>query len=188
MHVTDYFLSKREEFSYLIKTFFPASTSQSRHPPSTPTTANSSRHIVIPDSSDGDTSFSSQNSSSNPLRISAIRELIDTEQRYVDDLLIVANQFIKPLNTARVLSESEIEKLFINWYSLIALNSGLLKALHEQVDYKEQSHTSENDMLARTPRSVSMSNLALAAQVCTKNYFFVYFFFSLLVTNEKYSQ
>jgi hypothetical protein len=148
--------------------FFPASTS---HPRSTPTTANSSQHLIVPDSSDGDTSLSSQNSSSNSLRVSAIRELIDTEQRYVDDLYIVANQFIKPLNTARVLNDQEIEKLFINWYNLIALNSGLLKALHDQVNYKEHNHSSENEITTRTPRSVSMSNIALAAQVCAKNSF-----------------
>lgn len=157
-------IEKEKKHQEIILTFFPAS--------STPTTANSSRHPLIHDSiititsSEGDTSLSSQNSPSNPLRVSAIRELIDTEQRYVDDLLIVANEFIKPLNNARVLSDYEIEQLFINWYSLIALNSNLLKALHEQVDYKEQNHPRENEVITRTPRSVSMTNIALAAQVC----------------------
>ncbi len=84
----------------------------------------------------------------------------------MDDLFIVANQFIKPLNNARVLSDYEIEQLFINWYNLIALNSNLLKVLHEQVDYQEQTHPVENEVMMRTPRSVSMSNIALAAQVC----------------------
>ena len=155
---------------------FPASSTQCHLLPSTPTTANSSQHPFINDStnitisSDGDTSSSSPfivdtSFSNNPSRISAIRELIETEQRYVDDLYIVANQFIKPLNNARIINDYEIEQLFINWYSLIALNSHLLQALHEQVNYKEQISSSENEVTMRSPRSVSMSNIALAAQV-----------------------
>jgi hypothetical protein len=132
---------------------------------------NSSQHrsindpsIIITTPNNGDTS-SSQKLPSNPSRISAIRELIETEQRYVNDLLTVANHFIKPLHNAGVLSDNEIEQLFINWYNLITLNSSLLKALHEQVDYKEETSLSENGVLMRTPRSASMSNIALAAQV-----------------------
>lgn len=136
-----------------------------------PATQKSSPPVVIPtptnlpqtNFTDGDTS---PNTSSNPSRISAIRELIETEQRYVEDLSIVSNEFIRPLNTARVLNDYEIEQLFINWYSLISLNSGLLQALHEQVDYREQPTLSENGVIMRAPRSVSMSNIALAAQVC----------------------
>ena len=91
--------------------------------------------------------------------------MIETEQRYVDDLFIVANHFIKPANNARVLSDHEIEKIFINWYNLIALNSALLTALHEKVNYQEQSPSLNNEVVMRAPRSVSMTNLALAAQV-----------------------
>jgi hypothetical protein len=108
---------------------------------------------------------SSTPAATDPPRVSAIRELIETEQRYVDDLLIVANQFITPLNNTRVLNDHEIEQLFINWYNLIALNSNLLKALHEKVHYKGRLFLPENDAIMRTPRSVSMSNIALAAQV-----------------------
>ena len=138
--------------------FFPA-TQRSSQPVAIPTLINPPQTNFT----DGDTS---QNSPSNPSRISAIRELIETEQRYVEDLSIVSNEFIRPLNTARVLNDYEIEQLFINWYSLISLNSGLLQALHEQVDYTEQSNSSENGVTMRAPRSVSMSNIALAAQVC----------------------
>ena len=155
--------------------FFPASSTRSSLLPSTPTTTNSSQHrftidspVIITTPNNGNTS---QNLPSNPSRISAIRELIETEQRYVDDLLTVTNHFIKPLNNARVLNAHEIEQLFINWYNLIALNSNLLKALHEQVDYKEEISSSENGVIMRTPRSVSMSNIALAAQVSIDIYF-----------------
>ncbi|CAF3803002.1 unnamed protein product, partial [Rotaria sp. Silwood1] len=161
-----------------------SSSTQIRLLPSIPTTVNSSQQLVIKDSitktksNDDDTSSSSspfidsrssQNLPTNPLRISAIRELIETEQRYVDDLLMVTNQFIKPLHDARILNDYEIEQLFINWYSLINLNSNLLKALHEQVDYKEDISSTENDVIMRGPRSVSMSNIALAAQLSSKS-------------------
>ena len=102
---------------------------------------------------------------SDPSRVSAIRELIETEQRYVDDLLTVANGFIKPLNNARVLSDCEIEQIFINWISLIALNSTLLSALQEQVNYKDDMSSTENGVIMRTPRSASLSNIQLAAHV-----------------------
>jgi hypothetical protein len=117
-------------------------------------------------SSDGDTSISvdsPQPSSSNSPRISAIRELIETEQRYVDDLQIVRQEFIQPLNHLRVLNEYETKQLFINWQNLINCNTVLLMALKGQVDYREQS--SNGDVMLRTTRSASMSNIALAAQV-----------------------
>ncbi len=147
---------KEKKLDFIFDHFVPAPVTSSRRHSSIPTASNSSQHP----SSNGDTS-------SNPPRVSAIRELIDTEQRYVEDLLVVSNQFIKPLNNARVLNDYEIEQLFINWYNLIALNSNLLKALHGQVDYKAETHPAENQVVMRTPRSVSMSNIALAAQVCT---------------------
>ncbi|CAF3289384.1 unnamed protein product, partial [Rotaria sp. Silwood2] len=155
------------------------SSIQTRVLPAIPTTADSSQHLAINDltikpisNNDDASSFingrSSQNLPSNPLRISAIRELIETEQSYVDDLLIVTNQFIKPLHMARIINDYEIEQLFINWYSLINLNSSLLKALHEQVDYKEDVPSTETEVIMRAPRSVSMSNIALAAQLPSK--------------------
>ncbi|UJR22027.1 hypothetical protein I4U23_025094 [Adineta vaga] len=106
---------------------------------------------------------------SDPSRVSAIQELIETEQRYVDDLLTVANNFIKPLNNIRVLSDYEIDQLFINWFHLIALNSNLLKALQEQVNYKEDISSTENGVVMRTPRSASLSNIQLVAQLHSKN-------------------
>ncbi|CAF4606493.1 unnamed protein product, partial [Rotaria magnacalcarata] len=109
---------------------------------------------------DGDaSSSSSQNVPMHSLRLSAIRELIETEQRYVDDLLIVTNQFIRPLNSARALNEQEIGQLFINWFDLIALNSNLLNALHAQVDYKEALPLTGSDVVMRAPRSASLSNI-----------------------------
>jgi hypothetical protein len=116
-----------------------------------------------------DTSSSSQQVSNTSARISAIRELIETEQRYINDLRTVANDFIKPLSNIRILNDYEIEQLFSNWFNLIACNAVLLSTLQEQVQYKEHILTSDDDVSIRTPRSASMSNIAMGAQVSIKN-------------------
>ncbi|CAF2268614.1 unnamed protein product [Rotaria magnacalcarata] len=133
-------LAKYKRYAdYKTKTSFiisyPSST-QVRLLPSISTTANSSQHLVINDSTtkpishDSDSSSqnspiindsttkpishdsdsSSQNSPSNPLRISAIGELIEIERCYDKNLLIATNQFIKSLHNARVLNNYEIEQ------------------------------------------------------------------------------
>ncbi|CAF2190332.1 unnamed protein product [Rotaria magnacalcarata] len=136
--------------------------------PSTPTTANSSQHP----SCDNSTIVSMDASSSheilnNSSRISAIRELIDTEQRYVNDLRIIANEFIKPLSNGRVLNDYEIEQLFSNWFSLIACNTVFLSTLEEQVRYKEHDLPSDIEVSMRTSRSVSMSNISIVTPTPT---------------------
>ncbi|CAF3472708.1 unnamed protein product, partial [Rotaria sp. Silwood2] len=95
----------------------------------------------------------------------SIRELIETEQRYINDLRIVANEFIKPLSNGRILNDYEIEQLFSNWFSLIACNSVFLSTLQEQLQYKEHIVTSNIDVSIRTLRSTSMSKIATIAQV-----------------------
>ncbi|CAF3138931.1 unnamed protein product, partial [Rotaria sp. Silwood2] len=88
--------------------------------PCTPTTADSSQHpfcddstiTLIADSSTLITDISSHQTLNNSSRISAIQELIETEQRYINDLRIVANEFIKPLSNGRILNDYEIEQLF----------------------------------------------------------------------------
>jgi len=112
---------------------------------------------------------SSQQVLSNPARISAIRELVETEQRYVNDLRTVANEFIKPLSNMRVLNDYEIEQLFSNWFNLIACNTVLLNTLQEQIQYKEHPLTPDSDVSIRLPRSASMSSLPWFAPVSIKN-------------------
>ena len=118
-----------------------------------------------------DATSSSSHPTSNPssARISAIRELIETEQRYVTDLRTVANDFIKPLRNNRVIDDHEVEQLFSNWFNIIACNTVLLSTLQEQVHYSEHSVIPDsNEHTSRTLRSVSMSNIALSAQVRRK--------------------
>lgn len=101
-------------------------------------------------------------------RIAAIRELIDTEQRYVNDLRTVANELIKPLSNGRILNDCEVEQLFSNWFSLIACNSVFLTTLQDQVQYKDPVPTFEDDFYIRTPRSASLSNITRGVHVRTE--------------------
>ena len=82
----------------------------------------------------------------------------------MNDLRTVAEDFIKPLSNRRMLNDYEIEQLFSNWFSLIAYNSVFLSTLEEQVHSKDVSST-EDDVFLRTPRSASLSNIAVAALV-----------------------
>ena len=150
-----------------------AASSECRVPPTilprTPAKSDSLPYPFIDDSIDDSsaliTDTSSDRSGGNSSRISAIRELIETEQRYVNDLRTVANDFIKPLSTKRILSDYEVDQLFSNWFSLIACNIVFLSTLQEQVQDKVDMSTSHIDVSVRTPLSASLSNIATIAEV-----------------------
>uniref|UniRef100_A0A8C0R7X1 Intersectin 2 n=1 Tax=Canis lupus dingo TaxID=286419 RepID=A0A8C0R7X1_CANLU len=58
-----------------------------------------------------------------------IHELIQTEERYVDDLQLVVEVFQKRMAESGFLSEGEMALIFVNWKELIMSNTKLLKAL-----------------------------------------------------------
>ncbi|CAJ0926194.1 unnamed protein product [Ranitomeya imitator] len=58
-----------------------------------------------------------------------IHELIQTEERYMDDLQLVIEVFQKPMAESGVLNEAEMAMIFVNWKELIMSNTKLLKAL-----------------------------------------------------------
>ncbi|XP_063771342.1 intersectin-2 isoform X2 [Pseudophryne corroboree] len=58
-----------------------------------------------------------------------IHELIQTEERYMDDLQLVIEVFQKPMADSGVLNEAEMGLIFVNWRELIMSNTKLLKAL-----------------------------------------------------------
>lgn len=61
--------------------------------------------------------------------VTLLKELIDTEHRFGEDLMLVRQVFMKPM--ALVLSEGDLDKLFLNWNELIKLSKkihmGLMK-------------------------------------------------------------
>ncbi|KAM5319414.1 intersectin-2 isoform 2-T2 [Glossophaga mutica] len=58
-----------------------------------------------------------------------IHELIQTEERYVDDLQLVVEVFQKQMAESGSLTEGEMALIFVNWKELIMSNTKLLKAL-----------------------------------------------------------
>ncbi|XP_019746673.1 intersectin-2b isoform X1 [Hippocampus comes] len=58
-----------------------------------------------------------------------IHELLQTEERYVEDLQTVVEVFYKPMSESGRLNKSEMNMIFANWKELIACNTKLLKAL-----------------------------------------------------------
>ncbi|KAK6490049.1 intersectin-2 isoform X1 [Huso huso] len=61
-----------------------------------------------------------------------IHELIETEERYINDLQLVVEVFQKPMTESGKLTESEMGMIFVNWKELIMSNTELLKALRER--------------------------------------------------------
>ncbi|XP_050806495.1 intersectin-2 isoform X3 [Gopherus flavomarginatus] len=58
-----------------------------------------------------------------------IHELIQTEERYMDDLQLVLEVFQKRMAESGCLTEEEMGLIFVNWKELIMSNTKLLKAL-----------------------------------------------------------
>uniref|UniRef100_A0A8B9G9H4 Intersectin 2 n=1 Tax=Amazona collaria TaxID=241587 RepID=A0A8B9G9H4_9PSIT len=58
-----------------------------------------------------------------------IHELIQTEERYMNDLQLVLEVFQKPMADSGCLTEGEMGLIFVNWKELIMSNTKLLKAL-----------------------------------------------------------
>ncbi|KAM6221818.1 intersectin-2 [Rhynchocyon petersi] len=58
-----------------------------------------------------------------------IHELIQTEERYMDDLQLVLEVFQKPMVESGFLTDGEMGLIFVNWKELIMSNTKLLKAL-----------------------------------------------------------
>uniref|UniRef100_A0AAQ5YBP5 Intersectin 2b n=1 Tax=Amphiprion ocellaris TaxID=80972 RepID=A0AAQ5YBP5_AMPOC len=57
-----------------------------------------------------------------------IHELLQTEERYVDDLQIVLEVFHKPMSESGRLNDAEMSMIFVNWKELLACNTKLVKA------------------------------------------------------------
>uniref|UniRef100_A0A673MGM3 Intersectin-2-like n=1 Tax=Sinocyclocheilus rhinocerous TaxID=307959 RepID=A0A673MGM3_9TELE len=58
-----------------------------------------------------------------------IHELIETEEKYNEDLQLVLEVFHKPMSESGRLTEAEMSMIFVNWKELIQCNSKMLKAL-----------------------------------------------------------
>lgn len=59
-----------------------------------------------------------------------IKELIATEQAYIDDMRLVHEVFEKPLLQSLVLTVDEVERIFVNWRDIIACNDNFLRYIY----------------------------------------------------------
>ncbi|XP_065583401.1 intersectin-1-like isoform X3 [Artemia franciscana] len=74
----------------------------------------------------------SQSADLNPIeskRQASIKELISTEESFVQDLTTVIEVFEKPIAESRVITEEEVLDIFANWEDLIGSSNKLLRAL-----------------------------------------------------------
>lgn len=60
-------------------------------------------------------------------RQESIKELIATEEGYINDMRLVHEVFEKPLIQSMVLTVDEVEKIFVNWRDIIACNDNFLR-------------------------------------------------------------
>lgn len=67
-------------------------------------------------------------------RQDCIRELLDTERAYVDDLAIVCRIFEQPLKKNKIISNKDISQIFLNWEEILKCNEDFLKDLSGRMD------------------------------------------------------
>ncbi|XP_044011155.1 intersectin-1 isoform X3 [Aphidius gifuensis] len=70
-------------------------------------------------------------------RQESIKELIATEEGYINDMRLVHEVFEKPLIQSMVLTVDEVEKIFVNWRDIIACNDNFLRTLRIRRDNSE---------------------------------------------------
>lgn len=63
------------------------------------------------------------------MRLDCINELIQTERTYIDDMTVVHKVFEKPLSESRVVTQNEIEGIFVNWREILQCNKNFLADL-----------------------------------------------------------
>ncbi|KAJ9601403.1 hypothetical protein L9F63_000427, partial [Diploptera punctata] len=67
-------------------------------------------------------------------RQDAIVELIFTEESYINDMLAVYDVFEKTLRESKLLSQQDVQRIFVNWREIIDCNYMFLRALHVRRD------------------------------------------------------
>ncbi|KAG8330244.1 Intersectin 1 (SH3 domain protein) [Homalodisca vitripennis] len=66
-----------------------------------------------------------------------IKELIMTEQAYIDDMSIVHDVFEKPLSESKIVTPEELSTIFVNWQDIIVCNYMFLRALRVRREMSE---------------------------------------------------
>ncbi|XP_063920516.1 intersectin-1 isoform X2 [Zophobas morio] len=72
-----------------------------------------------------------QSNTINKKRQDSIREFIQTEKVYVDDMSTVHEVFEIPLKKSGVIAKDEAEKIFMNWHDILQCNRNFLAGLYD---------------------------------------------------------
>ncbi|XP_054264037.1 intersectin-1 isoform X2 [Macrosteles quadrilineatus] len=70
-------------------------------------------------------------------RQKSIKELIMTEQAYIDDMSIVHDVFERPLAESKIVTPDELSTIFVNWQDIIVCNHMFLRALRVRREMSE---------------------------------------------------
>eukprot|EP01102_Stenamoeba_stenopodia_P004227 TRINITY_DN144_c0_g2_i2.p1 TRINITY_DN144_c0_g2~~TRINITY_DN144_c0_g2_i2.p1 ORF type:complete len:843 (+),score=245.61 TRINITY_DN144_c0_g2_i2:618-3146(+) len=68
------------------------------------------------------------------MRSKVIEELINTEEDYINDLILISKVFYMPIREKKLLKEKEIEIIFSTMTMLLGVNSELLKVFKQELD------------------------------------------------------
>jgi hypothetical protein len=69
----------------------------------------------------------------NKKRQDSIREFMQTEKVYVEDMQIVHDVFEVPLKKSGIIAKDEAEKIFMNWQAILQCNGSFLADLHDWI-------------------------------------------------------
>jgi len=76
-----------------------------------------------------------------------IKELISTEESYVNDLKIVLEVFEKPFYQLNILPKTVLESIFLNWSQLLDTNRCFYKALKSRKNYYKKNGSQLIEMI-----------------------------------------
>lgn len=68
------------------------------------------------------------------MRQECINELIQTEKAYIEDMSIVHKVFEVPMRDSRVVSKTDVDRIFVNWQELIDSNKEFLRDILHRTD------------------------------------------------------
>lgn len=71
-------------------------------------------------------------------RLEGIKELIKTEESYINNLYIAQDAFYNAIGISAVMTPEELNTIFPNWTRLILCNTGLIKSIKKNMAEKDQ--------------------------------------------------
>jgi len=80
------------------------------------------------------------------MRMSVVKEFIETERDYINDVEVLTNVFIFPLKATQMLPKTDIEVLFSNIEDVVPIHVSFLKQLEQKVTEQKESGQPQHDV------------------------------------------